>query len=187
MKNLLLSIKLFSFLIVASLLFVGCSNHAPVATSSANQNTFPSSDLPGETSAAPNTTSQSNANSDLSQLDLPPDFPIYPGAQNFSGEPGFMLDYTVNADVRTASEFYDQQMKANGWTGFSTGGVSAGECGGDCGAVPTKTPGPGPTATPEGWMKSNDQVWRKDNKTISINFSLNSNGSTEILVIFIGQ
>jgi hypothetical protein len=124
---------------------------------------------------------------DLSQAGLPPDFPVFPGVHSFSGIPGTMVTYTVDADVRTASAFYDENMKANGWTGFSTGGSSEGSCDGDCGPVPTKTPGPGPTATPEGWMRENMQMWTSGDKQVMINYSANSSGGTDISIVFTGQ
>ena len=124
---------------------------------------------------------------DLSQAGLPPGFPIYPGGGDFSGLPGIMLMYTVDADVRTASAFYDEKMKADGWSGYSTGGAAMGECGGDCGPVPTKTPGPGPTATPEGWMHENIQFWTKESQQVNIEFAANPSGGTDITIAFSGQ
>jgi hypothetical protein len=124
---------------------------------------------------------------DLSEAGFPPDFPVFPGAYNFSGLPGSMVAFSVDADVRTASAFYDEQMRANGWTGFSTGGADEGSCGGDCGPVPTKTPGPGPTATPEGWMRHNGQLWTSGDKQVMIDYSANSSGGADLMVVFTGQ
>jgi len=121
---------------------------------------------------------------DLSKAGLPPGFPIFPGAYGFSGAPGLILEYKVTADVRTTSEYYDEKMKGNSWTGSSTGGVSEGSCGGDCGPVPTKTPGPGPTSTPSGWMKENTQSWTSGTKQIMITFEAMADGGTDIVIIF---
>jgi hypothetical protein len=132
-------------------------------------------------------TSEAGGEFDLSQAGLPPDFPVFPGAHGFSGIPGTMVTYTVDADVRSASAFYDEKMTANGWTGFSSGGSSEGSCDGDCGPVPTRTPGPGPTATPEGWMQGNVQMWTSGDKQVMINYSANSSGGTDISIVFTGQ
>jgi hypothetical protein len=79
---------------------------------------------------------------DLSAAGLPPSFPLYPGGYNYSGIPGMMLEYTADADVRTASNFYAAQMGAGGYSDLTGGGGMTGECGGDdCGSVPTHTPG----------------------------------------------
>jgi hypothetical protein len=140
-----------------------------------------------ETAVAPGDTPQPDAPYDLSQAGLPPDFPIYAGAYAFAGIPGMMLEYTVDADVRTTSEFYDAQMKASGWTGFATGGVDEGSCGGDCGPVPTKTPGPDPTATPTGWMEDAFQMWTSGSSMVTIDFSANDAGGTDIAIVFASQ
>jgi hypothetical protein len=133
-------------------------------------------------------TSEADGEFDLSEAGFPPDFPVFPGADNFSGLPGSMVAFSVDADVRTASAFYDENMKASGWTGFSTGGADEGSCGGDdCGPVPTKTPGPGPTATPEGWMQHNGQVWTSGTKQVIIDYSANSSGGTDIMIVFTGE
>jgi hypothetical protein len=133
-------------------------------------------------------TPEADGEFDLSQAGFPPDFPVFPGADNFSGLPGSMVAFSVDADVRTASAFYDENMKANGWTGFSTGGADEGSCGGDdCGPVPTKTPGPGPTATPEGWMRHNGQMWTSGNLQVMIDYSANSSGGTDIMIVFTGE
>jgi hypothetical protein len=124
---------------------------------------------------------------DLSQAGLPPDFPVFPGAHGFSGIPGTMVTYMVDADVRTASAFYDEKMTANGWTGLSTEGSIEASCGGDCGPVPTATPGPGPTETPEGWMLENMQLWTSGDKQVMINYSANPSGGTDIEILLMGQ
>jgi len=142
---------------------------------------------PLETAIVPEDASQPETPFDLSQAGLPPDFPIYPGAYGFTGIPGMMVDYTVDADVRTASEFYDAQMKANGWTGFATGGNVEASCGGDCGPVPTRTPGPNPTATPNGWMDENFQLWTSGSSMVTISFTANDAGGTGIAVVLSSQ
>jgi hypothetical protein len=143
--------------------------------------------VPGTQPAVLGATPETGGEFDLSQAGFPPDFPVFPGAHSFSGVPGTMVEYKVDADVRTASAFYDQKMKANGWTGFSTGGASQGECGGDCGPVPTRTPGPTPTGTPAGWMRENMQMWTSGNKQVTINYSVNSSGGADISIVFTGQ
>lgn len=139
------------------------------------------------TPSVPGATSETGGGFDLSQAGLPPDFPVYPGASSFSGIPGTMVMYTVDADVRTASAFYDEELKADGWSGFSTGGGSVGECGGDCGPVPTKTPGPAPTGTPVGWMRDNVQMWTSGDKQVVISYSANSSGGTDISIVLAAQ
>jgi hypothetical protein len=124
---------------------------------------------------------------DLAAAGLPPGFPLYPGGHDFSGIQGMMVEYTVDADVRTASDFYAAQMAAGGYSDLLGGGGMTGECGGDCGPVPTHTPGPTPTSTPEGWMRSTDQVWMQGSKQISINYLANPDGTTDISIVFIGN
>jgi hypothetical protein len=121
---------------------------------------------------------------DLSQIDLPAGFPLYPGGHDFTSVAGLMLEYTVDADVRTASDFYAAQMKLGGYTDLAGGGGVTGECGGDCGPVPTHTPGPTPTATPEGWLRSTDQLWTKGDELIMINYLVKPDGTTDISIMF---
>ena len=162
------SLRMLAFLLPVSLLLLSCG----IVSQSAR---------PTNTSEAPVDTF------DLSQAGLPPDFPIYPGTHAYTGIPGLLIEYTVDVDVRTASEFYDTGMTALGWTGFSTGGESMGECGGDCGTVPTHTPGPTPTNTPPGWMHENMQMWTSGSNQIVINFSANANGTTDITITITSQ
>jgi len=149
--------------------------------------TAPGVTVPLETAIVPAGPAQPEMPFDLSQAGLPADVPVYPGASGITGIPGMMLEFSVEADVRTASGFYDTQMKANGWTGFATGGNVEASCGGDCGPVPTRTPGPGPTATPQGWMRENFQLWTSGSRTISISFSAKDAGGTDIAIVLAGQ
>ena len=101
-----------------------------------------------------------------------------------------MLEYIVDADVRTASGFYAEQMGSGGYSDLlgGLGGGNIGECGGDdCGSVPTHTPGPTPTATPEGWMGSTEQAWMKGSAQIVIAYSANPDGTTKISIVFAGK
>jgi hypothetical protein len=140
------------------------------------------------TEETPANTPQPEPTYDLSKAGLPPCFEIYPGGYGFSGMPGLMLSYTIDENVRTASEFYDKLLKKCGWSGFSTGGVNEGSCGGDdCGPVPAPTAGPSPTPAPEGWMQQNTQMWTSGSKQIIIDFTVNDNGGTEITVMFTSQ
>jgi hypothetical protein len=181
-------------LLVASLLLLSCGLFAPSTGLSATQNGSGA----GRTSIAPSSsetalaigtptesaTTPQPGGFDVSQAGLPPGFPVYPGAHDFSGLPGVMVKSTADVDVGTASEFYDKAMKAIGWSGFSTGGASAGECGGDCGgnATPTSTPGPTPTATPPGWMNQNTQMWTSGTSEIMIMYSANPGGGTDVMI-----
>lgn len=181
-------------LLVASLLLLSCGLFTTPSTGLSATNNASGA---GRTSLAPPssgtvqaigtpaelaTTPQPGGDFDISQAGLPPDFPVFPGAHDFSGVPEAMVKYTADVDVRTASEFYDKAMKANGWTGFSTGGVSEGSCGGDCGPVPTRTPGPTQTATPPGWMQENTQMWTSGTSQIMIMYTANPGGGTDIII-----
>ncbi len=180
-------------LLVAAFFLLSCSLTAPATGGPANGQSATGNGAPlpadqfvetmqaGETSA-PDSGPQLGNSLDISQAGLPEGFPIYPGGHGFSGTPGIMVAYTVDADVRTASDFYDSQMKAAGWTGFSTGGADIGSCGGDCGPVPTKTPGPAPTSTPSGWMSQNTQMWTSGSSQIMIMYQANPDGGTDITI-----
>jgi hypothetical protein len=191
-------------LLVASLLLLSCGLFATPAGQPANQNetgagrtplappvaeTAQAVETPAEESAP---ATQSGGGFDVSQAGLPPCIPIYPGAHDFSGTPGIMVQYTADADVTTASAFYDKAMKGCGWSGYSiaNGGANIGECGGDCGPVkptPTITPGPKPTATPPGWVSENFQVWTSGTGQIMIMYTANPHGGTDIVITMTGK
>jgi len=182
-------------LLAFSFLLLSCSLFTPSTGLPATQNLpgtgqtplaplssepIPAGETPEELAASPQP-----EGFDVSQAGLPPGVPIYPSAHDFSGVPGVMVQYTADADVVTASAFYDKAMKADGWTGFSTGGASQGECGGDCGPgnpTPTPTPGPKPTATPPGFMNQNTQLWTKGTSQIMIMYTANIHGGTDIVI-----
>ncbi|MGD0576367.1 MAG: hypothetical protein ABSB61_13545 [Anaerolineales bacterium] len=124
------------------------------------------------------------------QAGLPTGFPIYPGAHGLSGEPGMVLTYTADADVRTTAGFYSTQLKAGGWTSVqSVLGPMTGSCGDStsCGAVQAATPGPTPTATPAGWLSEAYQLWTKGSTRVSIQFSVNDKGGTEVSILLSKQ
>jgi hypothetical protein len=184
-----------TLLIGVGLLFTSCRFFTPSAepfTTQPASGALPTSTTPPAfatpnpvgTPTAPATTQQSEIIIDPAQAGLPADFPIYPGAKEYSYYLGLFVDYSVDADVRTTSDFYDNKMKAAGWTALSTEGLDQGSCGGDCGPTPTRTPGPTPTATPVGWMRSNTQLWMKDNLKILIEYYVTSGGDTDISISF---
>ncbi|MCX6070533.1 MAG: hypothetical protein NTU91_06695 [Chloroflexi bacterium] len=183
--------KAFLLLLVAlaaaSLACSLVSGRSVAPSTSIPERTAAVQEVPATQMPVPEATPEADGEFDLSQAGLPPDFPVYTGAHGFSGIPGTMVTYTVDADVRAASAFYDEKMTANGWTGFSTGGADEGSCGGDCGPVPTRTPGPGPTATPEGWMQANEQMWTRGDEQVMIMYSANSGGGTDVSIVFTGE
>jgi|GEM_PF-1288312 len=125
-----------------------------------------------------------------SQAGLPIGFPIYPGAHGLGGEPGMVLTYTADADVRTIAGFYSTQLKAGGWTSVqSVLSPMTGSCGdlSGCGAVQAATPGPTPTATPAGWLSEAYQLWTKGSTRVSIQFSVNDKGGTEVSILLSKQ
>ena len=158
------------------------SNPSSAPTTAPQTDTSTAQPVPSQTAPAQTATS-----TDLSQADLPAGFPLYPGGHDYTWIAGMMLEYTADADVRTASGFYAAKMKAAGYSDLLGGGGSTGECGGDCGPVPTHTPGPTPTATPEGWMRSTDQAWMKGSESIVINYLANPDGTTDISIVFAGK
>jgi len=165
---------------------------AKVTSQGSNQSSAPPTAPQTESSTAqpaPAQTApaQTATSTDLSQADLPAGFPLYPGGHDYTWVAGMMLMYTADADVRTASGFYAAQMGAGGYSDLAGGGGATGECGGDCGPVPTKTPGPTPTATPEGWMRSTEQAWVKGSELIMIDYSANSEGTTDVSIVFAGK
>jgi len=119
-----------------------------------------------------------------SQAGLPSGFPIYPGAHDLSGIPGQFVQFTVDTDVRTVSDFYEKQLKAGGWSGFSTGGAMPG--GGE-GEAPAPTAGPAPTATPLGWMSENLQIWSMGNRNITISYKQHPGGGTDLEITIGGE
>jgi hypothetical protein len=191
-------------LLVASLLLLSCGLFSIPAGQPANQNqngagrtplappsseTAQTIETPAEESAP---ATHSGGGFDVSQAGLPPCIPFYPGAHDFSGTPGLMVQYTADTDVVTASAFYDKAMKGCGWSGYSmgSGGANIGECGGDCGpGNPTLTPthGPKPTATPPGWVSENFQVWTSGTGQIMIMYTANAHGGTDIVMTISGK
>jgi hypothetical protein len=185
-------------LLLVNLLVLACGlGSAPAGTTPTRSagGTTPGSSRSVKPTASPQTESSTDLQApsqtatimDLSAAGLPPGFPLYPGGHDYSGIPGMMLTYTVDADVRTASKYYAAQMGAGGYSDLFGGGGMTGECGGDCGPVPTHTPGPTPTSTPEGWMRSTDQVWMQGSKQISISYLANPDGTTDISIVFVGN
>lgn len=135
--------------------------------------------------ATPGTTPAGGGSAlDLSKAGLPPGFPIYPGAHNASGVAGLLVQFTVDADVRTVSDFYDKQLRASGWTGFSTGGAV--QAGGE-GSGSAATAGPPPSPTPVGWMSENTQIWTKGSWHVMIAYSLHPGGGTDLSITLAGQ
>ena len=189
----LLMLVLVNLLVLACSL--GASSSAATPTSSAsipsqgsNPSSKPTAPPPTAASTGLPAPSQTAASTDLSQANLPAGLPIYPGGHDYSFIPGLMLEYTVEADVRTASDFYAAQMGAGGYSDLAGGGGMSGECGGDdCGPVPTHTPGSTPTATPVGWLHDTTQVWMKDNHQIVIDYLAKPDGTTAISIMFAGQ
>jgi hypothetical protein len=156
-------------------------------TPSSSRSVKPTASPQTENSTGLPAPSQTATSTDLSQSNLPAGFPIYPGGHDFTWVPGLMLKYTVDADVRTASNFYATQMGAGGYSDLAGGGGLTGECGGDCGSAPTYTPGPTPTSTPEGWMGSTEQGWVKGSAQIVIDYLANPDGTTDISIVFAGK
>ncbi len=190
-RTVLLLLVLVCFMVLACR-FGGSSsgaNPTPI-TNTPGKSSNPSSGLTASTRTVPSiglpVPAQTATSTDLSQANLPEGFPLYPGGHDYTWVAGMMLEYTADADVRTTSSFYAKQMLAGGYSDLAAGGAT-GECGGDCGPVPTKTPGATPTATPEGWMRSTDQAWMKGNELIMINYLVNPDGTTDISIVFAGK
>jgi hypothetical protein len=159
---------------------------ANIPSQSSTPSSAPTTPPPSVTGTGLPAPAQTATSTDLSQANLPEGFPLFPGGHDYTWVAGMMLEYTADADVRTTSSFYAKQMGSGGYSDLAAGGAT-GECGGDCGPVPTKTPGATPTATPEGWMRSTDQAWMKGNELIMINYLVNPDGTTDISIVFAGK